>query len=91
MNISGVALAKHAPHPEAAKKLMSFLTSDEAQHIYAGQVFEYPVKEGVAVSDVVAGFGELHADDLPLSKVAANRKAASEMVDRVGLNQGPTN
>nr|WP_245412369.1 extracellular solute-binding protein [Notoacmeibacter ruber] len=91
VNISGMALAKHAPHPDAAKKLMSFLASDEAQHIYASQVFEYPVKEGVEPSDVVKGFGELRADDLPLSEVAANRKAASEMVDRVGLNQGPTN
>ncbi|OXT02843.1 iron ABC transporter substrate-binding protein [Notoacmeibacter marinus] len=91
VNISGMALAKHAPNAEAAKKLMTFLASDEAQRIYAGQVFEYPVKDSVPASDIVKGFGELDADDLPLSDVASHRRAASEMVDRVGLNQGPTN
>ncbi|MCP1198542.1 extracellular solute-binding protein [Notoacmeibacter sp. MSK16QG-6] len=91
VNISGMALARHAPHPDAAKKLMAFLASDEAQKIYAGQVFEYPVKADVPASDIVKAFGELDADDLPLSEVASHRKAASEMVDRVGLNQGPTN
>ena len=35
-------------------------------------------------------FGPLKADTLPLVDIAKNRKAASEMVDRVGLNDGPS-
>jgi iron(III) transport system substrate-binding protein len=89
VNISGMAMAKHAPNRDAALELMRFLTSDRAQEIYAEQVYEYPVKQGVEPSETVASFGELHADRLPLAEIAKHRRAASEMVDRVGLDDGP--
>ncbi|WP_454289589.1 Fe(3+) ABC transporter substrate-binding protein [Rhizobium arsenicireducens] len=91
VNISGMALAKHAPNKDNAVKLMEFLSSGKAQEIYAEQVFEYPVLPGAKVSDVVASFGEIKPDALPLVDIAANRKTASELVDKVGLNDGPTN
>ena len=89
MNISGMALAKYAPHKDAAVKLMQFLAGDAAQKIYAAQVYEYPVKAGVPASDFVSGLGAFTMDDLALSELAKNRKAASEMVDRTGLDDGP--
>jgi iron(III) transport system substrate-binding protein len=91
VNISGMALAKHAPNKDNAVKFMEFLSSGKAQEIYAEQVFEYPVLPGAKVSDVVASFGEIKPDALPLVDIAANRKTASELVDKVGLNDGPTN
>ncbi|MBW8282124.1 MAG: Fe(3+) ABC transporter substrate-binding protein [Rhizobium sp.] len=91
VNISGMALAKHAPNKDNAVKFMEFLSSGEGQEIYAEQVFEYPVLPGAKVSDVVASFGEIKPDTLPLVDIAANRKTASELVDKVGLNEGPTN
>ena len=90
VNISGMALAKHAPNKDNAIKLMEFLSSGKAQEIYAEQVFEYPVLPGAKVSDVVASFGAIKPDALPLVDIAANRKTASELVDKVGLNDGPT-
>lgn len=91
VNVSGMAMAKHAPNRDAALKLMEFLSGDEAQRVYAAQVFEYPVKPGVEASDIVHSFGMLKADTLPLTRIAEERKAASEMVDRVGLDDGPQN
>lgn len=88
VNVSGMAMARHAPNKDAALKLMTFLTGEEAQEIYAAQVYEYPVKAGVPVSDTVKSFGELKADTLPLTEIARHRKAASEMVDRVALDNG---
>ncbi len=89
VNISGMALAKNAPNKENAIKLMEFLSSGEAQKIYAEQVFEYPVLPGVEPSDVVKSFGSIKPDTLPLAEIAANRKKASELVDKVGYNNGP--
>lgn len=89
VNISGMAMAKNAPNRDNALKLMEFLASEEAQKIYAAEVFEYPASPDVEPSDVVKSFGTLKADTLPLSEIAAHRKAASEMVDRVGLDDGP--
>jgi len=89
VNISGMALAKHAPNKDNALKLMQFLSSHEAQAIYAETNNEYPVMPGVEVSEIVKSFGEIKPDSLPLADIAKYRKAASEMVDRVGLDDGP--
>jgi iron(III) transport system substrate-binding protein len=90
VNISGMALAKHAPNKEAAIKLMEFLSSPKGQEIYAEQVFEYPIGPGTEPSDIVKGFGEIKPDTLPLEDIAANRKTASELVDKVGFDAGPS-
>jgi iron(III) transport system substrate-binding protein len=90
VNISGMAMAKNAPNKDNALKLMQFLSEAEAQKIYAEQVFEYPVLPGAEPSAVVKGFGEIKPDTLPLIEIAKNRKQASELVDKVGLNDGPT-
>ena len=90
VNISGMALAKNAPNKENALKLMEFLASGNAQKIYAEQVFEYPVMPGAEPSAVVKAFGPIKPDTLSLADIAANRKKASELVDKVGYNDGPT-
>ena len=89
VNISGMALARHAPNKEAAMELIRFLAGEEAQQIYAAQVFEYPVKPGVPASEIVQSFGAVTPDTLPLEDIANNRRLASEIVDRVGLDDGP--
>jgi len=90
VNISGMALAKHAPNKEAALKLMEFLSSGTAQELYAEVVYEYPVKPGTKPSDTVAGFGEIKPDTLSLDAIAKLRKEASRLVDKVGYDDGPS-
>lgn len=90
VNISGMALAKHSPNKEDALKLMRFLASAKAQEIYAAEVFEYPIAPGTEASDLVKSFGAINPDKLPINEIAKNRKAASELVDKVGLNDGPS-
>ncbi len=91
VNISGVALAKHAPNLEGGKKFIEFLLSDKAQSIYAESNFEYPVVPGVEASDLVKGWGELKADDLSLAEIADKRDEASKLVDEVKFDEGPQN
>src|SRR5690554_4261747 len=86
VNISGAAVAKHAPNRDEAIKLLEYLVSDKAQSMYAKANYEYPVKEGVELDPVVASFGKLVVDPLPLTEIAKHRKQASELVDRVGFN-----
>ncbi|WP_128255411.1 Fe(3+) ABC transporter substrate-binding protein [Falsirhodobacter deserti] len=86
VNISGAAVAKHAPNPEQAVQLLEYLVSDEAQKIYAEANYEYPVKPGAAVDPIIASFGELQVDPTPLTAIVTNRKEASELVDRVGFD-----
>jgi iron(III) transport system substrate-binding protein len=90
VNISGVALAKNAPNKANAVALMEFLVSEQAQQIYAKANNEYPVSPKVAPSPIVQGWGPLKADTLPLDNIAKYRKRASELVDKVGFNAGPS-
>ena len=89
VNLSGMVMAKHAPHPENAKKLMEYLASDKAQKIYAEVNHEYPVKKSVAWSALVTSWGQFKADRIALDKIAEQRKEASKLVDEVGFNNGP--
>src|SRR5690606_30217235 len=86
VNISGAAVAKHAPNKDNAVKLLEYLVSDKAQSLYARANYEYPVRAGVELDPVVASFGELKVDPLPLTEIAKHRKQASELVDKVGFD-----
>ena len=86
VNISGAAVAKNAPNRDEAVKLLEFLVSDEAQKIYGEANYEYPVKAGAAIDPIIASFGELKVDPLPLTEIVKNRKQVSELVDRVGFD-----
>lgn len=83
VNISGMAMAKYAPNRENALKLMEFLSSDKAQSMYAEINFEYPVKQGVKRSDLVASWGDFKADTLSLDEIAAHHEAAIKLLDEV--------
>jgi iron(III) transport system substrate-binding protein len=89
VNVSGVSLIKHAPNKAAALKLIAFLASDEGQRLYAEANSEYPINPKVAPTDLVKSWGPLKPDGIPLDKVAAERKKASELVDKVKFDAGP--
>ncbi|MFL5093306.1 MAG: Fe(3+) ABC transporter substrate-binding protein [Xanthobacteraceae bacterium] len=86
VNISGVVMAKNAPNRAGAARLMEFLISDSAQHIFSDLNYEYPVVAEAPVADSVKSFGALRPDTLPLTDVGKNRKAASMLVDKVGFD-----
>ena len=46
------------------------------------RIWEYPVRESVAVSKLVASWGNYKADSLPLEDIAKNRKAALKLLDQ---------
>ncbi|MEL4470943.1 Fe(3+) ABC transporter substrate-binding protein [Shewanella algae] len=83
INVSGMALAKHAPNSADALKLMEYLSSDAAQQSYAEVNMEYPVKADVPVSELVASWGDFKADDLPVYKLAEHHQAALRLLDEV--------
>jgi iron(III) transport system substrate-binding protein len=86
VNVSGVVLAKHAPDKDNAIKLIEWLLSDKAQHMYADMNYEYPIRIGVPINPTIAGYGTLKPDSVPLSTIADNKAKASELVDKVGFD-----
>ena len=86
MNISGIALTKSAPNKVAALKLMEWLSSDEAQRIYAETNHEFPVKPGVARSALVQSWGPFTPDSLPLADIAKARSDAVKLIEDVDFD-----
>jgi iron(III) transport system substrate-binding protein len=72
-----------------ALKLMEFLASDEGQEMYAEVDNEYPVKEGIPWSPLVKFWGDFKPDPISLNEIAALRKKASELIDKIGFDDGP--
>ncbi|MCP4595481.1 Fe(3+) ABC transporter substrate-binding protein [Neptuniibacter sp.] len=84
MNVSGVGVTKHARNVESAIKLMEFMAAEKSQIWYAEVNNEYPVIEGVKIPANLATMGEFKADDIVLSKLGDNNRAAVELMDRAG-------
>jgi iron(III) transport system substrate-binding protein len=89
VNISGAALAKHAPNKAAAEKLLEFMVGPEAQQIYAELNFEYPVRADVKATPLIQNLGALQPDGTSLVDIAKYRSKASELIDKVAFDDGP--
>ena len=86
VNVSGVALIKTSPNKANATKFIEWMVGPKAQQMHADLTYEYPMRAGVPINKTIASYGELKRDPMPLAQIAANRKKASDLVDRVGFN-----
>ncbi|MQT71606.1 extracellular solute-binding protein, partial [Pseudomonas sp. FSL R10-0071] len=86
VNLSGIGLTKYAPHPEAAKALVEWMTTPEAQTIFADTNQEFPANPSVAPSAEVASWGKFKADELPVEVAGKRQAEAIRMMDRAGWN-----
>jgi iron(III) transport system substrate-binding protein len=86
VNVSGAAVAKHAPNRQAAVQFLEYLVSPDAQKIYAEANFEFPVRQGATVHPIIAALGTLKIDPVLLADIARHRGAASKLIDKVGFD-----
>ncbi|HZW12319.1 MAG TPA: Fe(3+) ABC transporter substrate-binding protein [Noviherbaspirillum sp.] len=85
LNISGGGVAKNAPHPEAAKKFLEYLASDEAQAYLANGNNEWPVvASAVAKNPALESLGKFKAENISIATIGKNQIAAQRILDRVG-------
>jgi len=86
LNISGAAVTASSPNHEEAMKLIAFMLSEEAQGAYAEANFEYPVRAGVPLSEVVASWGNFEPDAIPLTQIGDLRGEALKIVEETGFD-----
>lgn len=86
VNLSGAAVTKHAPHAEAAQKLLEWMTSEEAQGLFASLNQEFPANPKVPASAEVAAWGSFKADAIPLEVAGKRQAEATMLMDRAGWN-----
>ena len=54
VNVSGAGVVKHSDNPAEAQKFIEWLSSNEAQRLYADRNFEYPANIQVTPTPAVA-------------------------------------
>jgi iron(III) transport system substrate-binding protein len=84
VNISGGAVAKHAPNKEAAVKFLEYLVSAQAQRYFAEGNSEYPVIADVELSPELKSLGTFKEDQLNARVYAQNNAEALKIMDRAG-------
>ncbi|MBE8158434.1 MAG: extracellular solute-binding protein [Betaproteobacteria bacterium] len=88
INITGMALSRRAPNPEAAARFMRFLIGETAQRILAAENFEFPARRGAEYPAALELYREQIDAAAPLlAKTAKWRKTAAELVDETGFDR----
>jgi iron(III) transport system substrate-binding protein len=84
VNISGAGLTAHGKNRTEAVKLIEFLTSPEAQQLFADSSIEYPANPQAAVSPILAKWGKFKQDDTNVAAAGEFQAAATRLADRAG-------
>ncbi len=84
VNVSGAALVKASKNRDNAIRLLEFLASDASQQWYAEVNGEYPIRQGIPLSETLQAWGEFKADDLNLSRLGELNPEAVRLMDRAG-------
>jgi len=82
MNISGAGVTYYAKNKDNATKLIEFLSSVEAQEIFAEANHEYPANPKAKMSATVASWGTFKEDTIQLNEVGKYSKKAVEIATK---------
>ncbi len=84
VNISGAALVRTAPNADNARRFLEFLTTPEAQRIFAMGNMEYPAVEEAQTHPFLVGLGAFKAEVPDGAKLLANAPEALRVMQRAG-------
>lgn len=85
VNITGAGVAAHAPDRANAIRFIEFLTSPQAQTLFAKGNNEYPVVAGAPLENpALEGYGAFKEDPTPLAVYGQRQAQAQAVYDRAG-------
>ncbi|GAB0056014.1 Iron(III) transport system substrate-binding [Candidatus Magnetaquicoccaceae bacterium FCR-1] len=84
VNVSGAGVTKHAKHRDAAIRFLEWLSTPEAQEIFAELNMEYPANPKILPHAEVAAWGTFKGESLNVSLAGRHQAAAVRLMDRAG-------
>jgi iron(III) transport system substrate-binding protein len=85
VNIAGAAVARFAPHRQAAVQFLEYLAGPQAQAYFANGNNEWPAVKDVKVANAALdALGPFKAETIPISVVGMNQGKVQQILDRVG-------
>ena len=82
VNVSGAGVTRYAKNPQAAIKLIEWLSSAKAQNMFADANMEYPVNPAVEAHEYVKAWGKFKASQQNLASAGALQTDAIKLMDR---------
>lgn len=82
VNISGAALTRSSKHKVNAIKFIEFLTTKEAQKIYANSNYEYPISANTQTSHLLKSWGKLTTDSKSVLQLTKYHPQAKQIIKR---------
>lgn len=84
INISGAGLVKQSKNKENAVKLIEYLTAPEAQALFSGANFEFPVNKQAEMPALLKSWGEFRTQKIDFAVYGENNPKAVELVNKAG-------
>ena len=84
VNVSGAGVTTHARNRAGAIRLLEFLSTAEAQQLFANTSMEFPVNAKAEVHPIVRAWGPFRQDDINVASAGEFQAAATRLSDRVG-------
>ena len=84
VNVSGAGITAHARNRASATRLLEFLSSVEAQQMFASQSMEFPVNPKAESHPIVRSWGSFRQDDINVASAGEFQAAATRLSDRGG-------
>lgn len=85
VNVSGAGVTKYSKQPAEAQKFIEWLSSAEAQNLFADNNREYPANPKIAPHPKVAAWGKFKHDLINVSIAGANQAAAIQLMQHAGF------
>src|SRR5690606_41270111 len=82
VNAPGAGITRHAEHPEAAKVLLEWLSTEEPQRMFPEMNLEFPANPTVEADPLVASWGEYREDTLNVEAAGRLQADAVMLMDR---------
>lgn len=84
VNLSGFGIAEHADNPEAARELVEYLSSAEAQELFAATNSEFPANPDAKLPEHIADWRGFEVDPIAVEADAELQDDAIELMNEVG-------
>lgn len=80
VNVSGAAVTRAAKNKKNAVRFIEFLTTINAQHIYADTNYEYPIRADISAAKLLTSWGALKSDKGSVVELTKYHEQAERMI-----------
>lgn len=84
VDVSGAGVTRHADNAGGARAFIEWLSSGEAQAMYANENMEFPANPDVAASPIVQSWGDFRQNPINVAEAGKLQPEAVKLMDRAG-------